>query len=72
MKCRLLLDIVVRESSTILELFARKDKPLLVGWDPLLILDFGLDILNAIRGLTFQSNSFTGKSFHENLHYGIP
>ena len=36
---RLLLDVVVRERTAILELFTRKDQALLVGRDALLVLD---------------------------------
>ena len=34
----LLLDVVIRESSSVLELLPGKDQPLLVRWNPLLIL----------------------------------
>jgi hypothetical protein len=47
----LLLDIVVRECATVLQLLAREDKALLVGRDTLLVLDLLLDILNRIRSL---------------------
>ena len=38
---RLLLDVVVRESATVLELLAGENQALLVGWDALLVLDLG-------------------------------
>ena len=47
----LLLDVVVREGSAVLQLLACKDQSLLVGGDSLLVLDFGLDVLNRVRGL---------------------
>jgi len=47
----LLLDVVVREGPTILKLLASEDQPLLVGWDTLLVLDLGFDILNRVAGL---------------------
>lgn len=37
MKSRLLLDIVVRKSATVLELLAGEDQTLLVGWNSLLV-----------------------------------
>ena len=37
----LLLDVVVRESASVLELLAGKDETLLIGRDSFLILDFG-------------------------------
>ena len=35
---RFLLDVVVRESTAILQLLPSEDQPLLVRWDPFLIL----------------------------------
>jgi len=43
---RLLLDVVVRKSSAIFELFAGEDEALLIWGDALLILDLSLDIFN--------------------------
>merc|ERR1712227_856503 len=48
MEGRLLLDVVVAESATILELLASEDQPLLVWGDALLVLDLGLNILDGI------------------------
>merc|ERR1739837_59548 len=50
MKSALLLDVVVREGSTILKLLTSKDQPLLVWGNSFLVLDLGLDILNGVRG----------------------
>merc|ERR1712038_256766 len=44
----LLLDVVVRKSSSIFQLLSSKDQPLLVWGDALLVLDLGLDILNGV------------------------
>merc|ERR1712045_440856 len=43
MQSGLLLDVVVREGTAILKLFASKDQPLLVWGNAFFILDFGLD-----------------------------
>ena len=43
-KGRFLLDVVIREGTTVLQLFASEDQALLVGWDALLILDLSLDL----------------------------
>ena len=48
MKGRLLLDVVVGEGAAVFELLASEDQALLVGWDALLVLDFGLDIVDGI------------------------
>ena len=41
MESRLLLDVVVRKSAAILELFAGEDQPLLVGGDTLFVWQRG-------------------------------
>jgi len=68
MKGGLLLDVVVGEGSPILELFARKDKPLLVGWDPLLILDLCFDIFYRIAGLDLKGDGLARQGLDEDLH----
>ena len=45
----LLLDVVVRKRAAVLQLLAREDETLLIGWDALLVLDLGL---NARTGST--------------------
>jgi len=47
-KSRLLLNIVIAQGATILELLAGEDEALLVGRNALLVLDFGLDIINGV------------------------
>merc|ERR1712077_52942 len=54
MESALLLDVVVRKSSSIFQLLSSKDQPLLVWGDALLVLDLGLDILNGVRRLHLQ------------------
>ena len=51
MKGGFLLDVVVGEGTTILELLASKDKTLLVRGDSFLVLNLGLDALDGIRAL---------------------
>merc|ERR1712241_1140234 len=64
----LLLDVVVRKSSAILQLLSSKDQPLLVWGDALLILDLGLDILNGVRRLHLQGDGLPGHCLDEDLH----
>jgi len=64
----LLLDVVVREGPPILELLSSKDEPLLVWGDSLLVLDLGLDILNAVRGLNLEGDGLASQGLDENLH----
>ena len=48
-KCGFLLDIVIRKSAAIFQLFTGEDETLLIWWDTLFILNFGFHILNSIR-----------------------
>merc|ERR1711892_1122966 len=68
MKGALLLDVVVRQSATIFQLFTSEDQPLLIWGDSLLVLDFGLDILNGVRGLNLQSDCLASEGLDEDLH----
>ena len=64
----LLLDVVVRESASILQLLAGEDEALLVGWDPLLVLNLLLHVLNAVRRLHIQRNRLSRQSLDKYLH----
>merc|ERR1711931_208953 len=68
MEGRLLLDVVVRESSSILKLLASEDQPLLIWGDSLLVLDLGLDVLNAIGRLDLEGDGLPSEGLHEDLH----
>merc|ERR1712015_59458 len=68
MESRLLLDVVVRKSSSVLKLLASEDQPLLVWGDSLLVLDLGLDVLNAIRGLDLEGDGLPSEGLDEDLH----
>jgi len=68
MKCRLLLDVVVRQSPSILKLFTSKDETLLIWRNTFLILDLGFDILNGIRGFDLKGDGLASQCLHENLH----
>ena len=64
----LLLDIVVAQSASILQLLASEDESLLVGWDPLLILDLGLHVVNGVRRLDLQRNRLASEGLDKDLH----
>merc|ERR1712215_322359 len=68
MKSALLLNVVVRKSSSILQLFTSKDKPLLVWGNSFLVLDLCLHIFNGIRWLHLQSDGFASEGLHKDLH----
>ncbi|KFP54533.1 hypothetical protein N323_03539, partial [Cathartes aura] len=64
----LLLDVVVRQGAPIFQLLASKDQPLLIGGNAFLVLDLGLDILNGVTGLNFQSDGLASQGLHKDLH----
>ena len=68
MKSRLLLNVVVRQSSTVFKLLTSENQTLLVRRNTLLILNLGLDIVNGIRRLHLKSNSFTSEGLDKDLH----
>lgn len=45
-----------------------ENESLLVRRDSLLVLNLGLHVLDRIRGLHFESDCFSSKRLHENLH----
>ena len=64
----LLLDVVVREGSSVLELLSGEDESLLVRGDTLLVLDLGLDVVDRVRGLDLQRDGLASKSLNEDLY----
>ena len=57
---RLLLDVVIREGTAILQLFAGENETLLVRRDALLVLDLGLHIVDGVRGLNLKGDGLAG------------
>merc|ERR1712141_815526 len=68
MKSGLLLDVVVREGPTILQLLTSEDQPLLVWGNSLLVLDLGLHILNGVRRLDLKGDGLSCQGLDEDLH----
>lgn len=60
MKCGLLLDVVVRKGSAVLELLAGEDQTLLVWRNALLVLDLCLHIVDGIAGLNLKGDGLSG------------
>ncbi len=67
MEGRFLLDVVVTQGTSVLELLSSKDKTLLIRGDSFLVLDLGLDVVDGIRWLDVQSDRLTCEGFHEDL-----
>ena len=68
MESRLLLDVVIGKSSSILKLLSCEDESLLIWWDSLLVLDLCLDVLNGVCWLYIESNSLSSEGLDEDLH----
>jgi hypothetical protein len=65
MQGRLLLDVVVGKGAAVFELLASEDQALLVGWDALLVLDFGLDIVDGVGRLHLKGDSLAREGLDE-------
>merc|ERR1712033_19067 len=68
MQGALLLDIVVREGSSVLKLLSSKDQSLLVWGNTFLVLDLSLDVLNGVRWLNLESDGLASQGLDEDLH----
>ena len=68
MQSTFFLDIVIRKSTAVLQLFSGENETLLVWGNSLFVLDFSLDIFDSVGGFDFQSDGFTRESLHKNLH----
>ena len=68
MEGRLLLDVVIRKSSAVLELLTSEDESLLVWWNTFLILDLGFDVFNGVGWLDIEGDGLASESLDEDLH----
>merc|ERR1712174_112762 len=68
MEGALLLDVVVGESSSVLQLLASEDQSLLIWGNAFLVLDLSLDVLNGVRGLDLEGNGLASQGLDEDLH----
>jgi len=68
MQGRLLLNVVIRKSTSIFQLFTSENQTLLLRRNPFLVLNLGFHVLNGVIGFNVKSNRFTGQSLDEDLH----
>ena len=68
MESGFLLNVVVGEGSSVLELLSSEDKSLLIGRNTFLVLDLSLDIVNSVRRLDLKGDGLAGKGLNEDLH----
>merc|ERR1719291_573793 len=64
----LLLDVVVREGSSVFELLSGEDQSLLVRRDTFLVLNLCLNILDGVGRLHLEGDSLAGEGLDEDLH----
>jgi hypothetical protein len=67
MQSTLLLNVVIAQGASILQLLTRKDETLLIRRNALLVLDFGLDIVDSVGRLDVEGDGFAGEGFDEDL-----
>merc|ERR1712004_110787 len=68
MQCRLLLDVVIAQGTSIFQLLASKDQTLLIWGNSLLVLDLGLYVFDGIGSLNLEGNGLAGEGLDKDLH----
>ena len=64
----LLLDVVVGEGTSVLELLSCEDQTLLIRGDSLLILNLGLNIIDGVGRLNIKGDGLPGEGLNKDLH----
>lgn len=59
------MDVIIRQRPPVLQLLAGKDQTLLVGRDALLVLNFGLDIVDRVGGFDLEGDCFAREGLYE-------
>ena len=68
MESGFLLDIVVRESSSVFELLSSKDKCLLIGRDAFFVLDLSLDVVDSVGWFDVEGDGLASEGLDKDLH----
>merc|ERR1711868_227587 len=68
MQSTFLLDIVIRQGSSIFQLLSSEDQSLLIWGNSFLVLDLGLDIFNGVRWLNLEGDGLSSQGLDEDLH----
>jgi len=64
----LLLDIVITQSASVLQLLSSKDKTLLIRGDALLVLNLCFHVINGVGRLNIKGDGLACESLHKDLH----
>ena len=67
-KSRFLLDIVITQSSAVLQLLSGKNQTLLIRRNSFLVLNLGLDIVDSVTWLDVQSDGLSREGLYKDLH----
>jgi hypothetical protein len=62
-----LLDVVIAQGTSIFQLLSGENQSLLVRWDSLLVLNFGLDIVNGVARLHLKGDSLAREGLDETV-----
>ena len=71
MESGFLLDVVVGEGSSILELLSSEDKSLRISLQALFVLDYLLNFLNGVSWLDLEGDGLSVQSYDKDLHHGV-
>ena len=71
MKGRLLLNIVIRQGPTVLELLASENQALLVGRNAFLVLDLALHIVDRVGRLYLKGNRLSSDYSKGSVRYDL-
>ena len=66
--CPYLLDVVVAQSTSILQLLACEDQALLIRWDSFLVLNLRLHIVDRVARLDLEGDGLARQGLDEDLH----
>jgi len=64
----LLLDVVVGQSTAVLELLSSEDESLLIWGNSFLVLDLLLDVVDGVRALNLEGDGLSSEGLDEDLH----
>merc|ERR1719409_2407952 len=65
---RFFLDVVIRQSATVLQLLAGENQTLLIRGNAFFVLDFGFHILDGVGSLHVEGDGLACQSLDEDLH----
>jgi len=68
MQSGFLLNVIITQSSAVLELFSGENQALLIRWNSLFILNLALDIVDRVARLDLERDGLSGQSLDEDLH----